>query len=251
MIDPSQVEKFANAIIDSHSRNSILPSVATIARYSRQNIEFFQLGQRNILPKEFFEVDNQVENGFLGGQFGQSVVLAEENFIIDAITKRAANGEIPTIVVDKFSYESLSSAISGVVENPNHIFIPLEPDYFGEVTANWVQRGITDYRLGHHIMLNQSRVRVRWSNKFAPFKDIIVSSGQGIRIVQKRFEEIAVPKSLGIPLFSYRPGANVRLDFAQGGNQDEFDFYYRSVIGIEAIEKNSACIIKVGIRGEG
>lgn len=246
MIDEEELQEFAKNMIKAYKNTSILREISQVFDYTSDiRNEFFQLGERILLQKKFFDIGNKYSNSVLAGDFVRAVVWGEENFIINHLIDSAKNKKLPYTKLKTFSY---STVIQNIMENvyaPTDIFIPIKP-YFKEV-HDWVSDGYGDYKDGLHINIANNRVKVHWSTNYTPFDKIIALDKTGIGIIQKKFEDMKVPKELGVILYKYGEGEYIRLDFAESEEPDKFDFFFRSVIAITNVDKNSVDVIQLNL----
>lgn len=245
VIDEERLQGFADAFLTTYRNLSLLRQISRVVDYRGQEREFYQLGQRTYLPKEFFYQSDTYDNRVLAGEFAWSLVSSELKFVIDQLI---IDRNVSQATISDFSYEQLVARVLENVASPTCILIPIEHRYYSEV-SNWIFRpnpiGHLDTSGTQFIRMGNADVRIIWSSKRVPFDKIFAIDMNGIRIVQKRFEDIGVPRGLGRILYTYGEGTYPRLDFAESDKDDQFDFFFRSVIALDAIMPNSAAIIKV------
>jgi len=248
MLDENKLKKFAAQIIQAYKRQSILGQIANVIDFSAayERKDFFQIAEAVSLPKEFFYSEDDVDNSFLAGDFARSIVFGEQNFILSQLLQKANRSEIQSHNIEKFSYLALIDIIRKAYVTPTDIFIPIDLSYWNEV-HDWLYKGRAKYEDDHqlYILVGNDKIRVHWSTKAIPFNDIFFIDRNGLRIVQKKFEDMIEPTWLGNILFKYGQKEPLRLDFAQSEDQDKFRFYFRSVIAIDSVDKNTVGFIKL------
>ncbi|MFZ3077412.1 MAG: hypothetical protein WA139_03095 [Candidatus Aenigmatarchaeota archaeon] len=246
MIDENEIREFSEAIIETYKNLSILKEISQIIEYSDGiKCDFIQIGERVLLPKEFFKKGNNIDNRFLGGDFARSVIWGEENFIINQLTELAEKGKILSVQIKDFSYPTIVQYILRV-DNPTDIFIPIDLEPYYMKVHDWIKEGNAGYEGSQlYIFAGEKKIRVHWSTKYTPFDSIIVLDRDGVKIVQKRFEDIKIPKEFITPIYSYKKSEPFRIDFAESDKPDHFDCYIRSVFAIYEIEKESIYVIKL------
>lgn len=242
IVEVAKVRDFSSKMIGSYERRSILGRVTEAVEYRRQEVEFFQIGKRVLLPMEFFSPEDNYINDPLAGEFAHSVVIAEQKYLLHEIDRLTDENAIPSQQLDGFSYEGILEASNSMTAGATDVFMPIDMLYFSEV-HNWLSRGIAvlhDARDGGlSIRLANGNARVHWSSKAMPLRDIYIINRLGITAIRKRFEDIAVPSSLVNVQHSFEAGRFLRLDFALSQRPDNFDFYFRSVINL-SIQTRSA-----------
>jgi len=245
-INKNELDKFAETMITAYKNTSILKKISQVIDYSESlSDNFFQIGERTLLPMSFFEFGSNVDNTILAGDFARGVIWGEENFIIDHLTKLSREDKLPLVRIKEFSYPEIVQSILKNVNRPTNIFIPIDEPYYNEV-HNWVKEGNAKYEdRDLCIFVGGFRVKVHWSTKYTPFNNVVVLDRNGIKIIQKKFEDIKIPKELTKILYSFKEGEPLRLDFAQSKEEDEFDFYFRSVIAIDSRDKDSVGVIEL------
>jgi hypothetical protein len=245
VIDEGLVREFADTMLTVYNRTSMLRRIATLTNYTGQVNEFFQIGTRTYLPMKFFERGDTVYNNqVIAGEFAWSVVSAEVKFVID---KLASEPAISSVTIPSFSYPELVSTILQRIQNPTCIMIPIESAYYSQV-SDW----IFARRLGHverngdyFLQVGDHALKIIWSSKRIPFDDIFVLDNNGIRVIQKQFDNINAPIGLQRLLYTYGQETPLRLDFGQSDQVDQFDFYVRSVISASEITHDSVLAIRL------
>lgn len=243
MISEQELNIFAEAIISSYKRTSILNEITTLIDYSGQSGNYFQIGERVLIPKRFFDLDNKHNNTIIAGQFCESIVLGEKNFLLKQFATFAKT-EKKTIRLNKPSYEDIIQQIENNFEKPTDIFMPI--DYFHQV-FEWTKKGLVKYEEWQpHFSVGSIKIKIHWAKtKLIPFKDIIILDKTGIKIIQKRFNDIQLPPNYNDPKYSYKSNEPIRLDFAESNEPDNFDFYFRSLIAIDKPLKDSLFLIEL------
>lgn len=239
----NELKEFAEMMIKAYKNTTILKEIAKIVPYTGQKAEFFQIGQRTPLPREFF-VKSDFSNSTLAGNFAESVVLGEENFIIEILTKLAKENKIGYGEIDEFSNHRIIEVIAKSRNLPTDIFIPIDLPYFQKV-HDWVKVGNAKYKSdGLYIMIGNQSVKVHWSTKFAPFNDIVYLNREAWRIIQKT--KIDAPKKVDVE-YTFGENEPLRIDFGTSKEPDKFDFVFRSVIAIDegSIDEDSIGVIKL------
>jgi hypothetical protein len=248
VIDLKELSRFAEIMIENYKKNSIFKEISQIIPYSKDiQGNFFQIGERTLIPKEFFKVGNNVENGFLAEDFARSVVFGEINFMINYLTKLASDNKLPFYKIKEFSYPEIANIImtKDNMPAPTDIFIPIDLPYYNEV-HNWLYKKQSEYKDNNlYILIENYKVKVHWSSRFTPLNSIILLDKRGIRVIQKKFEDIKIPSELGKLLYSYKEGEPLRIDFAQSKEEDKFDLYFRSVVAFESMRKDAVAVIEL------
>lgn len=239
-----ELDGFAGAMIKAYKNTSILKKLVKIIDYDNQKREFFQIAKRVLLPKEFFLPGNRYDNSILASDFTRAIVFGEKIFIVNYLTKLANKGEISSTKIKEFSYNEISEKIFDNVYAPTDIFIPIDWPYFNEV-HNWIRERNAEYKDGLYIKIAHFKIKVHWSSKYTPFNNIVVLDKDGIRMIQKKFEDVEPPKWLGNILYRYGKGNPLIIDVAESEEPDKFNFYFRSIIAIDNIAENSAFVIKL------
>ncbi|MBS3053255.1 MAG: hypothetical protein J4469_02020 [Candidatus Aenigmarchaeota archaeon] len=243
MTNDIEIADFSNRIIQAYSATSILQRIADIVNYNPQysNKEFIQIGERVLLPKEFFE-RNDIDNTVLAADFARSVVLGEKNFFLKHMIKISEDELIPRIKLDSFNFQLISGAILKNINDPTDIFIPLKESYYNAI-YDLYGREVFNEGNAEFISIGNFRLRVHWVADES-IKNIVAIDERGTRIIQKRFEDMIIPKGFNQPKYSFRPKSNIRIDFAESNQEDKFDVYMRTVISIENPKEKSSCVIE-------
>lgn len=245
MIDDSKIQTFAMQIIQGYKKHTILPFISNLTKYtdSLNNEKFIQIGERILLPTEFFLKEGNFENSILAADFARSLAFGEVNYILDFLTQEAKDNRIQVFEMTKFSYDNLISNILRLEEPPTDIFIPIDHIYWNTV-HDWIYQGRAKYEDGFYIILNGIKMRVHWSSKAKPFNNVFLINRKGIDIIQKNYEDMKLLRDVEI-LYSYKDNEPVRVDFGKSEKLDQFDFFFRSVISIPKLNSNYVGMIKL------
>ena len=249
MIDENELNIFVESVIKAYKNTSILKKISNVIDYSDKysTKEFIQIGHRTPIPKEFFFVGNKFDNRILAGDFARSVVWGEENFLIEYLTGLAKENRIALHKMTEFSYEKIVEIIVGSSANnlPTDIFVPIDQLYYNKI-HDWIYEKKAEYSEdGLCISVGNKKIKVHWSSKYTPFKDIIFINNNSIRIIQKKFEDMAPIKGLDDPIYSYNKGEPLRVEFRESNEHDKFDLYLRSVITVNIIDEDSVGVIEL------
>lgn len=174
-------------IIDSYKNASILDDVCTLEPVERnyQYGQFHQFANRykiekaHILDHSHFLIVNEL---------GLEIARSEIALLIEEFTKQSISRK-----VEEFSMTEIRRAISDLKRQyfrpkPTVIFIPTE--YFNEV-FEWNKTQGLDFRDSWKYLAldHQTRIKVKFSSKYAKFDDIIITS-EASNIWQYRPDEL-------------------------------------------------------------
>jgi len=246
----NKLKKFVDYMIKAYNNTSILERVTKVVDYDNQKVKFFQIGKRVLLPKKFFSPEDHVDNSFLASDFVRALVLGEKQFLVNHLIGLSKNNKIPSLDMKEFSYNELSEKVFNNVYAPTDIFIPIDWPYFNEV-HNWIRERNIDFKDGLHIRIPHrktrriNRIKVHWMTKSLGIHDIVVLDKKGIRLIQKKFEDIKPAKDLGTIIHRFGEGKPLRLDLAESHDPDKFDFVFRTVVAIDNINEKSVLVIKL------
>ncbi len=245
MIDKKELDEFAQDIIIAYKNTSILKQVSKVIDYYKDcKSNFFQIGERTLIPKDFFSLGNNVDNSMLSKDFARSIVFGEKNFILSKLIELSQENKIPLVPISEFSYPEIVQAILRNVDNPTDIFVPIDEPYYNEV-HDWLYKNNAEYKDDLYIIVGNSRIKVHWSTKYTPLNHVVVSNKDGLIVVQKKFNEMLEPKGLGTPIQKYGEEEPIRVDIAESRDPDKLDVLFRTVIAIENVKERSACVIKL------
>lgn len=245
MIDENKLSKFSEIMIKSYKTQSILNQISRLVEFSKEYSvkEFIQIGHRTRIPKRFFFKNDNFVNDMIASDFARSIVFGEENFILESILKKAEKTQLNLLTASKSSYEELRNFILEQKEFPTDIFIPIKSNYWKELHENSFDK--VEYKDNMKLLIDDRKINVHWSTDMRPFKHVFLINKNGLTIVQKKFEDMIEPKWLGNILHKYGQNEPIRIDLADSDNPDEFELYFRSVILIASIDRDSVSVIKI------
>ena len=245
-IDPSEIDEFAENMINIYNKGSKLKLISNLIDYSKEykDKEYFQIARRILIPKEFFKKGNRLDNTPISRELADSIVFGEISFLIDFITKKAENNKLKINEIKEFSYDNLINIIFESIPNPSDLFLPIDK-YFHEI-QEWRNHDEVEYIKGEFfIKFNNYKIKIHWSNRYIPLKNIVVINKNNLNIIQKRFEDMKTPKELKNISFTYKKGEKLNIYFADSDDISQFDFYFRSLIAIDELDLKSAFVIKI------
>jgi hypothetical protein len=215
-LDENSIRRFADTLIQVYQNTRVLDKISSITNYTGQTGDYLQIGKRTYLPMEFFADGQNVDTRPLAGDFASSLVNSEENFLINHISHEASQVRVPVGTLEQFSYDQFVRICLETVRHPTAALIPIDFELYDRI-QDWVYLQHLGVDENHRLFLTmgENRVRILWSTKFTPFDDAIILDGNGIQVIQKRFQDIHDPEGFGRILHTYGQGTQLRIDFAE------------------------------------
>lgn len=229
-IDENGIKKFANEIIDNYKKLSVLKEISNITNSSIENDkDFYQIGERVKIPKEFFKVGGNTYKGVLVGDFAKDITNGEIMFIIDYLINQAKNARIQTYKIDMLSYDKIISCF--VPTNaPTDIFVPIEHTYYEAIT-DLILKGFAERdENGIYILYCGKKIKVHWFSKNSPYNNILVFLNKNsFKVIQKKAEDMKPISGSAPPIYSCGKGEVLEIIFSEL-ETDNFELNLRVVI---------------------
>lgn len=173
-LDNEKIERCKKLLLENYYDNSIIEvAVNTIdfVEEAHKNLEFLKFGKWVYIPREWF-TDPAILPDYVFSQFGRELSLGEKKYLVQEILK---NDEIITKRLETFDYASLVNALdelrahtdSPILFAPNKYLIPIHMDWSRKLGRSLVEK--------NDLLVDNTRVKVFWSTKYADFDKIILA----------------------------------------------------------------------------
>lgn len=230
-------------MLQAYEKTNILREFCIVKSFTNETSEFFQIAKRTGLPKNFFVETGNNDNSMIASDFVRAIVIGERDFVLDKIIKSELT---PNIIIEKF--EDLFFDIVGQMECPTDIFIPLEPYYKSFYKFIYSSKLKVDFSPGKDacVTVGNRRIQIHWITSSNPIKDIIAINKIELNISQKVVSNSKGPNGIEpISEFNFNsPSDRLMLYFAEK-DAETFDFVFRSVISVPALNNKSALIVNI------
>jgi len=212
------------------------------------DLEYIQLGKRSLTPVEVLNSEQPLD---VIKSFVRSLRLGERNYVLSQLDKKAETGDIETVSFEEPSHEEFQKWC-GRVENPDHLFLPLDTD-FHSMVFNW--RREHEYffnNMGETAKSGPNVIQIHWVPLDTDIESGYLISSEGLNVVRKWFNDSPDPSgfdhdpeydqfSVNRPLMVYI-GNEVVYDEEEDseGFENKVDFLYRIILSDLMLDENHA-----------
>lgn len=250
MIDESKLRNFVSHMNASYEEKTVLNTFSHVNQFDPEkhgSKSYIQIGRRHNLPKRFFYKEDNYHNLHLAENFADSIVTGEQVYIaescIESSKVRSLNvGDIP-------DFEDLLTACRDLA-NPDHLFVPIHKEFYKRVNE-WIQQYGSfsgDYET---VTVGSSEMKIRWLSTDSGLRSIVAVDSGYTPIVQKYGGQAEEPSGLDIieKYSEFSEGNRLICTFGEydepEGEEEEFDFLYRSVFSEPQLTEYSASVIEI------
>jgi len=172
-LEREKIERCKKLLLKNYFDTSIIEIAVNAVDFvekTHKHLEFLKFGKWVYIPREWF-TDPLTVPDYVFSQFGRELALGEKNYLVQEILK---NDEITTKRIETFNYESLVNTLhelrartdSPILFAPSEYFVPIHVDWSRELGRLLVEK--------NNLLIDNTRVRVFWSSKYADFDKVIV-----------------------------------------------------------------------------
>lgn len=171
-----KIDKGIELIRSSYYSNSILSELVRIEESFKTEEEFKAWYIAHYIPKEWF-TRSDIYADHIFHEYGRNMALGETKSIRDLISE---SKEVERNEYDKIDAGFILDQLTKSLENgmePSILFIPIS--YYGLIVSELWKKHL-DRWSAHSIEVMGKKIRLKWSNKYMPFNEImIVDPGYG------------------------------------------------------------------------
>lgn len=170
-----RAQAFISSIKAEYDSESIIKDVMdTRSATPNDTLPFVQVGAvyrigPEILVDSYSQTGTYTSPRIIG--IGRNIAIGEEKYLIDTLSNKISN----KFIEKSFSPQTITDALMKMDSNfhPNSVFIPL--DFYLTLHASTASNFRIVYPQGpkSFLVLGPRRLRVFWSNKYNPFKNLI------------------------------------------------------------------------------
>lgn len=238
----AEIKKFVEYIKKGFEYRNYVKEICDIKEFDSKidkHKNFIQIPIRILMELEDF--DGTVSNEPLGRDLGEELAAGEFNQIIEKLK----NLDIES-TIKKLNMETLTSLLKKLPLEfqPTFILIPIDSELYHHM-YELVDGGIAKYESdGLFINIMDYHIKVIWSSKMRPFKNVYLIGKDGVRWIYKNNRDMKKIRNLsGYKDDFDEETSKINFVYKQFGRH-KLDFIFR-VVGLAGVNENK--VRKYGI----
>jgi len=186
-LDANKMDRCKRSLLEDYFRSSIVGKAVDATDYveeSHRDLPLLEHGRWVYVPKEWF-TDPSVYPDIAFSDIGRGIAFGENKYIVQQIL---TNREVNRIDLNNISYKNLKAIVDELISlhkrNSNLVlFVPIE--YFVKAHVDWAKEQGQMVVRNDNLLVDNSRLKIFWSNKYVDFSEFIVAWKSSCRFVAK------------------------------------------------------------------
>lgn len=202
------VEKYRQVMIDNYLQAAIIREICAVSKFDEKNDDgrpFFQTGIWKRVPLEWFteEGSSNADASLVFYRYGQAVAFGERDMFHDLLLEQTSvEGKVSR---SEFNFEFVKSHVADMRAKGAEADVLLAPIDCYVQMANWINKDTNKSSIDwtqkppQLTIDNEISLRLYWSNKYAPLKEVILmDSDAGIWYLKPDLETgMAITADIG------------------------------------------------------